>query len=51
MSSTGRKITFGQHLLWPLTLFFWRLPVLWRVGNRISDFRFWVYMTYGWEWI
>lgn len=43
--------TFGNHVLWPLAVVLWALPVLWRVGNWIQSMRFRLYQRYGWEWI
>jgi hypothetical protein len=42
-----------RHLLWPLANFFWNLnvPYIWRLGNVVSDVRYFLYDHYGWEWV
>ena len=44
-------LTLGNHILWPLQVLCWKLPLLERVGTGISSLRFRLYMRYGWEWI
>lgn len=42
-----------RHVLWPLANFFWNLnlPYVWRLGNVVSDVRYFLYDRFGWEWV
>ena len=46
----GTPFNLGA-VLWFISVLCWRLPVLWRIGNAISDVRFRLYSAFGWEWI